>query len=389
MIRLDLKNKIDITNLDSMFLKFRPGVDRDGYRVGIVDDNIVCINTITYEVMDYFYDDKGDVEWFNINLIIPNINTTNVYELDRKGRIRKTNSIGNSVMKNTILTRDGYPTYSISLDKTGRNDIRPLVHRLVAKMFIPNYYLEEKPYVDHINKNKLDYSINNLRWVNIIENNNNKTFRKFIGNNLYEAYFDINLTKLDRVFTEEELFKSDYTKHTIRDYVTKGNPFYKGRYWRIRNLDIEEYLCGESLDNSQWITHFSGRFMVHPLGLIKGPTNIITLGAKDRGYRTYNNYSVHRVVAEVFLNDNKKLENSLFVDHLDTNSLNNRVSNLRICTRKENMNNPITNQAMKKRVIAEGVIYNSISECAKAYGLTRQAITFRINSPLQSEFNFI
>ena len=104
MIRLDLKNKIDITNLDSMFLKFRPGVDRDGYRVGIVDDNIVCINTITYEVMDYFYDDRGDIEWFNINLIIPNINTTNVYELDRKGRIRKTNSIGNSVMKNTILT---------------------------------------------------------------------------------------------------------------------------------------------------------------------------------------------------------------------------------------------------------------------------------------------
>ena len=99
-------------------------------------------------------------------------------------------------------------------------------------------------------------------------------------------------------------------------------------------------------------------------------------------------YSVHRAVAEVFLNDNKPIDKNLHVDHLDTNRQNNRVTNLKICTRTENMNNPLTRQAMATKVIAEGVIYNSITECAKHYGLTRQAITFRLNSKYQTDFNY-
>ena len=43
----------------------------------------------------------------------------------------------------------------------------------MANTFIPNP--DNKPFVDHINHDKSDYHISNLRWVTVAENNNNIT----------------------------------------------------------------------------------------------------------------------------------------------------------------------------------------------------------------------
>lgn len=77
-----------------------------------------------------------------------------------------------NIMKQ-YLDDDGYCRVNLNIDGYGK----PYgVHRLVAEAFIPNP--ENKPCVDHINSNRADNKVENLRWYSVLLNNSTKHARQ-------------------------------------------------------------------------------------------------------------------------------------------------------------------------------------------------------------------
>ena len=70
-----------------------------------------------------------------------------------------------------------------------------------------------------------------------------------------------------------------------------------------------------------------------------------------------SNKKQHRLIAEAFI---PNPHNKPMIDHINTDRTDNSMSNLRWCTQKENMNNPIT---VKNNSHNESVVQLSLDNC--------------------------
>ena len=98
--------------------------------------------------------------------IIPNFENFTIYE---NGDIYSKTRRGGGGKLTPYLTKNGY--YRVNLTKDSKNNLF-FIHRLLAICFIDNP--DNKPFIDHIDRNRTNNNLNNLRWVTNKENCNNK-----------------------------------------------------------------------------------------------------------------------------------------------------------------------------------------------------------------------
>ena len=101
------------------------------------------------------------------------------YMVSNQGRVKSLNykHTGKEQVLKPIKHNKGYLMVRIYKNGKSKNF---KVHRLVAQAFIPN--TENKSFIDHINTDRTDNSVDNIRWVTLKENNNNPlTKEKQVG----------------------------------------------------------------------------------------------------------------------------------------------------------------------------------------------------------------
>jgi hypothetical protein len=293
------------------------------------------------------------------------------YEVSTFGNVR--NKKTGRILKPS--NRGGYCVVGLSNIKTKTFQ----VHRLVAETFIENP--ENKPHVNHKDKNSLNNHLSNLEWNTPKENNIHKSNGVIQTTNQNLAIWKIDIKTGDKIekynsidLASKYIFEQGLSDniHSIKSSISCSiRGVYKSSFGFKWELDKDEDLENEIWKEINIENENTTGYYISSLGRFKNKKGIIMKDYKPHhsGYIyvrvNIKKCALHRLVALTFIENPK---NKPFVNHIDGNKLNNKAENLEWLTCCENnihAHKIGLNKGNKRKIIQYDLEMNEIQKFNK------------------------
>jgi predicted SAM-dependent methyltransferase len=251
------------------------------------------------------------------------------------------------------------------------------LHVLLAEAFHPNP--ENKPVVDHINRDKNDNRLENLRWATLKENANNcdKTRRgpkRGVVQMTRTGQIVNTFSSIDEAGKHVKLYPGNISKMCSGKSKSKTCGGFVWKYSDVstsaevwKDLTIE----GRNIEVSD---HGHVRFLrCGSLYTTKGFVDTDYHRVTIRGNNGDVKYPVHRLVMKAFspIED----ETNMVVDHLDKDKTNNKLTNLEWVTKSENTKRGSGKKIQKIDETGKIVVFTTIKDAAKDCGVPTYIFT--------------
>ena len=129
-------------------------------------------------------------EW---RTVVVNGEVYNNYMVSNLGNVKSLNYNRTGKERKLKPGKDRYNYLKVVLYKDGKGK-NCKVHRLVAESFIPK--IEGKDFIDHVDGNRQNNNVNNLRWCSQAENNQFDLFRRHVSEGNGKKVLCIEMNKI-------------------------------------------------------------------------------------------------------------------------------------------------------------------------------------------------